>query len=39
MKVFPCYNLDVVATAREVKSFVPSVGIDCWFDKDSLVAG
>lgn len=39
MKVFLCYPSEVEGTAREVKAFVRSVDIECWFDKDSLVAG
>ena len=39
MKVFLSYPSEHLKAAREVKNFVNSVGIECWFDKDSLVAG
>ena len=39
MKTFICYPSEAETTAREVVGFVRSVGIDCWFDKDSLIAG
>lgn len=39
MKVFLCYPSEVEPTAREVKAFAGSVDVDCWFDKDSLIAG
>jgi hypothetical protein len=39
MKVFLSYPSEHGETAREVKNFVRSVGVQCWFDKDNLVAG
>lgn len=39
MKVFLSYPSEHVEAAREVKSFIRSTGIACWFDKDDLVAG
>lgn len=39
MKAFLCYPSEHLEAALEVKSFIKSVGIECWFDKDSLVAG
>ena len=39
MKTFLCYPSEAETTAREVAGFVRSVGIDCWFDKNSLIAG
>lgn len=39
MKVFLSYPSEHVGAAREVKGFVCSVGVTCWFDRDSLVAG
>ena len=39
LKTFLCYPSEAEKSAREVTGFVRSVGIDCWFDKDSLVAG
>ena len=39
MKVFLCYPSEVEAIAQEVKNFIRSTGIECWFDKDSLIAG
>lgn len=39
MKVFLSYPSEHVETARAVKNFVRSVGIECWFDKDDLIAG
>lgn len=39
MKVFLSYPSEHVEIAREVKNFIRSTGIDCWFDKDDLVAG
>lgn len=39
MKVFLSYPSEHLKIAHEVKSFIRSTGIDCWFDKESLVAG
>lgn len=39
MKVFLSYPSEHPATAREVATFIRSTGVDCWFDKDDLVAG
>ncbi len=39
MRVFLSYPSEHWATAREVATFIRSTGIDCWFDKDALVAG
>jgi hypothetical protein len=39
LKTFICYPSESETIAREAAGFVRSVGIDCWFDKDSLVAG
>ncbi len=39
MKVFLSYPSEHFEQAREVKSFVRSVDVECWFDQDSLVAG
>lgn len=39
MKVFLSYPSEHLEVALEIKNFVRSVGIECWFDKDSLVAG
>ncbi|WP_447751014.1 toll/interleukin-1 receptor domain-containing protein [Sphingopyxis fribergensis] len=39
MKVFLSYPSEHLEAAVEVKNFVRSVGVECWFDKDSLVAG
>lgn len=39
MKAFLAYPSEHEQTAREVKSFVRSTGMECWFDKDSLSAG
>lgn len=39
MRVFLSYPSEHEQAAREVKDFVRSTGIDCWFDKDSLVGG
>ena len=39
MKVFLSYPSEHEAVAREVAGFIRSVGLDCWFDKDSLIVG
>ncbi|HEX8470052.1 MAG TPA: toll/interleukin-1 receptor domain-containing protein [Brevundimonas sp.] len=39
MKAFLSYPSEHVEIAREVKSFIRSTGVVCWFDKDDLVAG
>ena len=39
MKVFLSYPHEHEGSARQIKEFVRSVGVDCWFDKDSLIAG
>lgn len=39
MKAFLSYPSEHLVVAKEVKNFVRSVGIECWFDKDDLVAG
>lgn len=39
MKAFLSYPSEHVKNAREVKEFIRSVGVCCWFDRDSLVAG
>ena len=39
MRVFVCYPSEVLGVAEEVRSFVRSVGLDTWFDKDNLVGG
>jgi hypothetical protein len=37
MKVFLSYPSEHLETVVEVKNFVRSVGVECWFDKDNLV--
>lgn len=39
MNVFVCYPSEHQNTAVEVKNFVRSVGVECWYDKDVLVPG
>lgn len=39
MDVFLCYPREQEESAKEIKGFVRSIGFDCWFDKDTLVAG
>lgn len=39
MKVFLSYPSEHGKAAAQVKNFVRSVGVECWFDQDSLVAG
>lgn len=39
LKTFICYPSEAETAAREVAGFVRSVGIEVWFDKDSLIAG
>lgn len=39
MKAFLSYPSEHVVIAREIKSFIRSTGVACWFDKDDLVAG
>jgi hypothetical protein len=39
MNVFLSYPSEHLDIAREVKSFIRSTGLTCWFDKDALVAG
>lgn len=39
MKVFLSYPSEHEQSAREVKDFVRAVGVDCWFDKDSIAPG
>lgn len=39
MKVFLSYPSEHEQSARQVKDFVRAVGVDCWFDKDSIAAG
>ena len=39
MRVFLSYPSEHESVARQIKEFIRSVGIDCWFDKDSLIAG
>jgi hypothetical protein len=39
MNVFLCYPSEHQNTAIEVKNFVRSVGVECWYDKDVLVPG
>jgi hypothetical protein len=39
MKVFLSYPSEHEEAAREIKDFVRAVGLDCWFDKDSILPG
>jgi TIR domain len=39
MQVFLSYPSEHLESAREIRDFIRSVGVDCWFDKDNLVAG
>lgn len=39
VKTFVCYPSEYENEAREIRGFVRSVGLDCWFDKESLIAG
>ena len=39
MKVFLSYPSEHIKDAHKVKNFVRSIGVECWFDKDVLVAG
>ncbi|NVD44316.1 toll/interleukin-1 receptor domain-containing protein [Qipengyuania atrilutea] len=39
MQVFVCYPNEVQETAKEVRSFIRSVGLETWFDKDNLIGG
>ncbi len=39
VNVFLCYPSEHQSTASEVKNFVRSVGVECWYDKDILLPG
>lgn len=39
MHVFVCYPSEHEKDARTIRSFIRSVGLECWFDKDNLVGG
>jgi hypothetical protein len=39
MEIFLSYPSERLKVAREVYGFLTSVGVDVWFDKESLVAG
>jgi hypothetical protein len=39
VKVFLSYPSERAEEAKEVRDFVRSVNVDCWFDKDNLIAG
>jgi len=39
LKAFLSYPSEHLDIAREIKQFIRSVGVECWFDKDNLVVG
>jgi hypothetical protein len=39
MQVFVSYPSEHLEKALEIKNFIKEIGVDCWFDKDKLVAG
>lgn len=39
MNVFVCYPSEHEVQARDIRGFIRSVGLDCWFDKVSLIGG
>ena len=39
MKIFLSYPSERLTQAREIYAFLVSLGLNVWFDKESLVAG
>lgn len=39
MNIFLCYPREQEDSAKQIKSFVRSIGFDCWFDQDTLIVG